>query len=79
VRTWYHHCKFQPTEVNFDEEAVGQNWRGRGDFVVLVSRGFGSSIPSLVPLSTYNIFWSTLIGSNFKKKHVELFFHFYLS
>jgi hypothetical protein len=30
VRTWYHHHKFYPSGVIFDEEAVGQNWQGRG-------------------------------------------------
>jgi hypothetical protein len=29
ARTWYHHCKFYPAGVNFDEDAVGQNWQGR--------------------------------------------------
>jgi hypothetical protein len=56
----------------FDEYVVGQNWQERGGLVL-----------SLVPLQflfgsfeyVQNI-WSTLIGSNFKKKHVELFFIF---
>jgi hypothetical protein len=45
MRTQYHRCKFYPTGVNFDEEAIGQNWQERGDLVL-----------SLVPLSMYATF-----------------------
>jgi hypothetical protein len=64
ARAQYHHCKFFPAGVNFNEEAVGQNWQGRGVLVL-----------SLVPLQFFEYvqnFWSTLIGINFKKK-LELF------
>jgi hypothetical protein len=69
VRTRHHHCKFYPAGVNFDEKVVGQHQQGRG-VLVLSSVLRGSPFESFEYGQT---FWSTLIGSNFKKKHVELF------
>jgi hypothetical protein len=70
ARTRYHHRKFLSARVNFDEEAVGQNWQGRGILVgVLVGFGslFGSVHSFFGSIEYVQNFRSTLLGSNFKK------------
>ncbi len=70
----------------FDEEAVGQNQQRRG--VSVLSSVFSyNTLGSFKSIEYVQNIWSTLIGSNFKKKHVDFFgeigemlaFNFWLS